>query len=622
MPTYLAKTTNPPPSAEKALHGGKGAGLLDMARAGLPVPDALIITTDAWKEFRVTGQVPKAVQTAVTDFISQHPHSMFSVRSGAPVSMPGMMDTVLNVGVSAELDGIYPGAFRRFATSWLGIVKGVSNDRIKTLTGMVADRAKGSDLRFFKLLAGVVQSAEQVSIPHDRFDQVVACIEAVFKSWDTPRAKVYRKMHGIPEDMGTGCVVQQMVMGTAPGLSGSGVMFTRDPATGANAMRGEIAFNAQGEEVVAGEVTPLSLDKLAHSGNPAWEDLHSKLISLCGTLEHHFGDVQDIEFTVESGHLYVLQTRTAKMSARARIETACDLALGNFPGEPTQQLAYIKQRVARGMVAQTMTPVVVTDEIPEAVGLAASPGAIAGRVVFRTTPLSKVGKDCILVAEDTAPEDFPIMAKAGGILTKTGGFTCHSAVVARGIGVPAVVGCDELAFTFKDTVEIAGTIVKEDHHITIDGTKGEVFVGKWEVKKSQPPRIIYDTLHKIVQAKGASVPPDVYYFDCGIGQRVVLPVNPLDFDRIEMQTARAARLKAKGKEVTFAFDLQGLGEDMFDPPAEAMFKAVADNYAPDFNGFTILYGVPKSMASVVEKMLGVKVNTEAVSIVDLLDLLG
>jgi pyruvate,orthophosphate dikinase len=617
----LTATTLDATAPDKALHGGKGAGLIAMAAAGLPVPQALVITTAAWKSYRETGDIPHQVRADVAAFIAAYPGSMFSVRSGAPVSMPGMMDTVLNVGVTPELDALYPGAFRRFATSWLGIVKSVGPDRIKTLVSLVSDRAGSDGARFFSLLSGVVQTSEQVSIPSGRLDQVMACVEAVFRSWDTPRAKVYRAMHNIPEDMGTACVVQRMVMGTASGLSGSGVMFTRDPATGAAQMRGEIAFNAQGEEVVAGEVTPHSLSELPF-GPPVHKTLYASLSALCYKLEAHFGDVQDIEFTIESGNLYVLQTRTAKMSARARIETACALAKVNHPKDAKARLDYIRARVTRGMVAQTMVPVVATDAAFDASGLAASPGAIAGRVVFRTTPMSKVGKDCILVAEDTAPEDFPVMAKSGGILTAAGGFTCHSAVVARGIGVPAVVGCGELTFT-KGKAVLNGKSLSEGDMITIDGTTGQVYVGAFEVKKSQPPRSIYAALDAIIQERGTPVPPHVHYYDCGIGKRVVLPINPADPARIEAQLGRAQRLKAKGKEVAFAFEMQGLGEDMFDLSPDILFKALADDYAPDFAGFTILYGVPKAMAPTVEKLLGVKVNTtEAIAVIDLLDLIG
>ena len=619
MTKYSATTTVFDGPTHKVLYGGKGAGLLEMAMAGLPVPRALVLTTEAWNFYRNTGDLPLELVKRVIEFVQDDPTCMFSVRSGAPVSMPGMMDTVLNVGVNAELDQAYPGAFNRFATAWLEIVKGVAKPRVKELVNKVGTRTDSPERRF-KLLAGIVNSVEDIAIPIGRPEQVLSCIEAVFSSWDTPRAKAYREMHGIPEDMGTACVVQTMVMGTAPGLSGSGVMFTRNPATGEDVMKGEIAFNAQGEEVVSGEVTPLSLDDLAHSGKPEWEDLHSKLISLCGKLENTYGDVQDIEFTVQSGELFVLQTRTAKMSALARIETAVALSKQKAP---MLRLKYLKERVTRATVEQTRVPVVETDHSPSLKGLPASPGAIAGKIVFRSTPLSQVTKDCILVAEDTSPDDFPIMAKCGGILTKTGGFTCHSAVVARGIGVPAVVGADDITFTKPGWFAFGGNHIQEGSTITIDGTKGEVFLGWYPVTNQQPPRSIYAALHEIVEAKQAIDTKGVYYYDCGIGHCVVLPINPTDLKQVEAQLDRMERLKLKGKRVSLAFELQGVGEDLFSESPESLFQGIADNYGPDIAGATIAYGVSHEMAPKVSGMLNVKINlNQEIKVLDLLDLLG
>jgi len=626
MKTYHAYS-DAETAGQPGLHGGKGAGLIDMATVGLPVPKALILTTDAWAYYREHDKLPVGVEQAICDTLGAYPDSMFSVRSGAPVSMPGMMDTVLNVGVDPEIDKQYPGAFRRFTTSWLEIVKGIPKERTTLLMERVAarveqEKATNPAHRSTALLAAVVNAAEQVTVPEDRFTQVVECVKAVFKSWDTPRAIAYRKMHDIPDDMGTGCIIQRMVMGTAPGLSGSGVMFSRNPATGEPGIKGEIAFNAQGEEVVSGEITPIPLSTLLScSEEKAY--LYGQLVDLAMQLEGHFGDVQDIEFTVENGVLYVLQTRTAKMSARARIDTAVSLAETNFPKAPETQLAYVKHRVTRGLVQQTRVPLVDTEEPIQAVGLATSPGAISGTIVFRTTPLSKVTKDCILVAEDTAPEDFPIMAQAGGILTKTGGFTCHSAVVARGIGVPAVVGVDDLKFTKTGWVDINGDLFQEGAYITIDGTAGDVYGGQHPVKKQQPPRSIYEFLHSIVKTKGVHVEPDTYYYDCGIGDRVALPINPSDLEHAEVQLDRAATLKAKGKIVGIAFEMEGTGEDMFSLPPEIIFKELAECYSEKFKGFPIIYGVPSNMGGTVQQMLGVTVNvTEEVRVLDLLDLLG
>lgn len=636
MSLYYATTYQPPVpfnDFDPGVFGGKGAGLLAMAANKLPVPPALILTTEAWKHYRITGALNTQVVNAIKKHLTEFPDSMFSVRSGAPLSMPGMMDTILNVGVTPELDTEYEGAYKRFAISWLEIVKGLSKSRTNELielidqrvgTGLVLEPTKDCLTRYRELLKGVIQSAENVSIPATRLEQATACVEAVFKSWDTPRAKAYRAMHNIPEDMGTGCIIQQMVMGTAKGgLSGSGVMFSRDPATGENKMRGEVAFNAQGEEVVSGAVTPMNIDDLAHSGNPHWEHLHSQLISLCGELEQHFGDVQDIEFTVENGNLYVLQTRTAKMSARARIETACDLAKTLYPNDPEERLRHLQARITPAMVKQTQVPEVMTQEPPLATGLPASPGAISGKVVFPTTPLHKIDKGCILVANETAPEDFPQMAKAGGILTKTGGFTCHSAVVARGIGVPAVVGCNQLDMMTNMKAFTAGNVkFAEGDTITIDGATGKVWYGAHEVKKAQPPRAIYQTLHTIVEENGTGVPDATYYYDCGIGQSVILPFSPADLPHLEIQLNRAAKLRDKGKHVVFACELFGYGEDMFDADPMAVFKEVAENYGPDFENEIIACGVPLDIASKVQTLLGCSVMTSGtIHTLDLLDLL-
>lgn len=613
-PTHLVSLyEDNPQTIDPALLGGKGAGLFHMVKAGVPVPEAVILTTEAWKEYRETGLLTADLKEAVAAFLDKYPDSMFSVRSGAPVSMPGMMDTVLNVGVEGHLDAKYPGAFRRFASSWLTIVKSVPKARVSELFNLASARAGDDPARWRTLVHAVVSHAEQVAIPDYRLDQVLRCVEAVFGSWDTPRAKAYRAMHGIAEDMGTACVIQRMVMGTAPGFSGSGVLFSRDPATGEQKVRGEFAQNAQGEEVVSGEVTPLPLEDMP-------KERWNEVVSMAVKLEHKLGDVQDIEFTYESGKLYVLQTRTAKMSARARIITACALAQSIHGGNTKGQLNYLRQRVTKTMVNKACVPTVATDLAPSLTGLAASPGAISGKIVFRTTPLSKVDKTCILVAEDTAPEDFPIMAKAGGILTKTGGFTCHSAVVARGIGVPAVVGAEAMKLDAAG-IEMSGFYCKEGTPITIDGTTGRAWLGAHDVTSSQAPREIYSTLHHIILGNGFEVPEVTYYYDCGLGSHVVLPIDPEDAPAVERQLERAERLRGKGKTVAFAFELQGLGEDMFSQSPMTTFTKLAESYGADFKGATILYGIPSPLADGVAEILDVTVNKDVVSVLDLLDVL-
>lgn len=615
MPALVTLTTNHTAAhVSKDLHGGKGYGLIRMADAGLPVPEAAIFTTAAWHDYRATGKLSHVVTSAVHDLCETYPDAMFSVRSGAPISMPGMMDTILNVGVDPA-EEVYPGSFRRFATGWLEIVHGVQKDRIDLLMKLATERAKEGLSEMAvphksavnRLIAGVIQRAEGKAIPASRAQQILNCIEAVFNSWDTPRARAYRKMHDIAEDMGTACVVQRMVMGTAPGLSGSGVMFSRNPATGDNRLTGEIAFNAQGEEVVSGAVTPMNIAEL-ENGTPAEQELSGQLVSLAIKLEQYFGDVQDIEFTVENGSLYVLQTRTAKMSARARIVTACYLS---SKLDRDARLPWLRERVTQSMVSATMTPSVVTSQAPLATGLAASPGAVSGQIVFRSTPLHMIDKTCILVADDTAPEDFPQMAAAGAILTATGGFTCHSAVVARGIGVPAVVGSEGVCVDgLKNQVTIGGLSFSAGSWITIDGTTGKVWAGAQDVNAAQPPREIFETLALYAD-------PDKWYLNTAFGHKVALDLPVSDLARCEAQIARASRLRAKGKTVGYVIVAPGAGEDVFGGDVMSDLAPLYDNFAGDLDGSRTLVTMADQVA--IAEKLGMVATFEPVH--NLLDLL-
>lgn len=607
-----------PVEPDPMIHGGKGAGLLAMAKAGFRVPEAMILSTATWAQYRQTGELDDAIVEQIMSFVSNYPASMFSVRSGAPISMPGMMDTVLNVGVTSKEDSIFPGAYERFCTSWLKIVQGVPASTVKDLVGRAKDRACGDPVRFRKLVHEVVQSTDH-KIPDTRGEQILGCVKAVFDSWDTPRAQAYREMHGISDDIGTACVIQRMVMGTAEGVSGSGVMFSRDPATGEPVVRGEFALNAQGEEVVSGEITPMNLNELEAAGHT---ELLDNIRWVATKLEEQLGDVQDVEFTVESGVLYVLQTRLAKMSARARIRTACDLS-ATMP--LSQQYAFLKDRITRSMVSACQVPTVAADHAEDALGLAASPGAIAGRVVTRDTPLTGIDKSCILVAEDTSPDDFPKMAAAGAILTMTGGFTCHAAVVARGIGVPAVVGCEGLAFSQSGDVFIGDQFVTAndpDGIITLDGSTGQVWFGEYPVKKAGLPRELYARLAQIVQQNGTGYDPSVWFYDSGLGDRVVLPLDPGDIQAVDRQIQRMHRLEADGREVAFCIELPGFTEGVFAPGDDCDWISVlAENYGPDLHGHVILYGLPSSLAPVVDAKLGMSINSKTVAVLDLLDLL-
>ena len=615
----------PVPTSNKDISGGKGAGLLEMTNMGLPVPEALILTTGAWLHYRKNGVLSEDTLGAIETFVyDEFPESMFSVRSGAPVSMPGMMDTILNVGVGPDEDKLYPACFSRFVKSWLTIVHKVDYERADSLVDVAEHYGVVNLKNPRELILSVLDKAPgNLNVPVNRLEQAVSCVRAVFDSWDTPRAKAYRAMHNIPDDMGTACILQRMVMGTATGLSGSGVMFTRNPATGEPVMKGEIAFNAQGEEVVSGAITPQSMDELENSNHGGWAKLHDELGHMCGKLELAYNDVQDIEFTVEKGYLYLLQTRTAKMSARARIVTACSFA-SNMEAKPA--LEYLRERVTRGTVALTCTPTVNTTDEPDATGLAASPGAISGRIVFRSTPLAQIDKNCILVAEDTSPDDFPQMSRAGAILTTTGGFTCHSAVVARGIGVPAVVGCEALSVdNANKLIQIVVpdgslSIMNKDGTITIDGAKGAVYLDQHEVTVASPPRELYEMLHKAVIATH-TLPYAVYYKDCSVGDYVALSLNPADMSDCERQIIRAGKYVEQGKTVGFFLDLPGFGEDLIYNNVEMIFMELVENFAPDLAGHSLLGGMPWVLLEPIAQKLGMKVTGEAIAYIDLLDLL-
>lgn len=610
-------------SPDPALLGGKGAGLCKMRKLGFNVPEALVITTQEWQAWRTTGHLSDATKLAVQDFLSAYPDAMFSVRSGAPVSMPGMMDTILNVGVDPLQEEIYDRAYERFVRGWLEIVKGQDPETVNDLIKRVHSRASWQQVyqgkvqevinpeRRNKLLHRILSAGFGVSVPLERPAQVLACVEAVFKSWDTDRAKSYRKMHDISEDMGTACVVQRMVMGTAPGLSGSGVMFTRDPATGKNEMTGEIAFNAQGEEVVAGTVTPMNLNDLTGSQPALWNELRD----LCEDLEEALGDVQDIEFTVEAGKVYVLQTRTAKMSARARIITAVDCAKA-YSDDLVSACEYVQARVTKALVQQTQTTTVKTAAAPICSGIAASPGAVTGRVVFRHMPLKSIKKTDILVCDETNPDDFDKMCAAGGILTRVGGFTSHAAVVARGIGKPAVVGCEALQKAVEfvgyhvPLIDLTSAAIKQGMDITICGSSGNVWLDRQPVVKASVPRELWAMLAAVTPAA-----PSDWVLECSLFENVALRLDPADMAQVERQIERASDYLGRGLNIGFVIDVVGLGQDWIDTGVETALKPLKDNFGPDLSNEVYL-----GKRADVADYLNMKMRPEAV--LDLLDALA
>jgi len=497
------------------LLGGKGANLAEMASIDLPVPPGFTITTELCTEFYknqkqypadLTPQVEEAlarIETAVgRSFGDPKKPLLVSVRSGARVSMPGMMDTVLNLGLNdetvrglAETSGDHRFAwdsFRRFIQMFGSVVLGVDHHRFEEVIETVkidAGVIEDTDLspkdwqRVVEEYKELVLSETGKPFPMDPKDQLWAAIGAVFGSWMNPRANTYRRLHDIPADWGTAVNVQAMVFGNMGPDCATGVCFTRDPSTGENMFYGEFLVNAQGEDVVAGIRTPQPLSKAAaKSGEVSMEDaLPEAYADLCRvreTLERHYHDMQDIEFTVQQNKLYMLQTRTGKRTAAASLRIAVEMAQG---GLITRQEAVM--RVNAQALDQLLHPT-LDPKAPRTLlskGLPASPGAASGAVVFSADDAemrAAKGEAVILVRIETSPEDIHGMHAARGILTTRGGMTSHAAVVARGMGRPCVAGAGGVSVDYgARTLSAGGKVIRGGETVTIDGATGEIFVG-------------------------------------------------------------------------------------------------------------------------------------------------
>jgi len=492
---------------DRALLGGKGANLAEMARLGLPVPPGFTITTDACRTFLSNGgELPEGLweevlhalkrveQETGRTFGDEKEPLLISVRSGAKVSMPGMMDTILNIGLTpTSVVGLSETHGERFALDchrrliqMLGrVVLGADGAGFEHA---IAEVKAGAEIKFDHeltpdhlrriILRFRANLAEQARIfPDEPLDQLRQAIVAVFESWNTPRAIAYRRANGIPDDMGTAVTVQAMVFGNGGVDCATGVAFTRNPNTGEPGLFGEYLTNAQGEDVVAGVRTPQPISEMGN--DPLLASASRKLHELASQLEQHFRDVQDLEFTVERGRLWMLQSRSGKRTARAAVRIALDLASEGLINSRTAV-----RRVDAARVEQLLHPQVDPAATIEllAVGLATSPGAASGKVVFDPAEAERrglAGESVILVRNETSAEDFPGMDKAKGILTARGGMTSHAAVVARGMGKPAVTGCgeleiDESAGLFRSR----GIEVRVGEEITIDGSTGNVLLGK------------------------------------------------------------------------------------------------------------------------------------------------
>ncbi|MDX1690846.1 MAG: pyruvate, phosphate dikinase [Acidimicrobiia bacterium] len=502
----------------KDLLGGKGAGLAGMARAGLPVPPAFVITTTACRAYFDADRNPppglwEEVDAALASVEEQSGKSfgdpdnplLVSVRSGAPVSMPGMMDTILNLGLTrqgvpglAELTGrplFAWDAYRHFVRMYAEIVFGVPPQPLDQATEHALPDGRTEDVdRIVALvdrLERITQGHARRPIPDDPRDQLHQAVAAVFDSWNNKRARDYRRANGIGEDIGTAVTVQTMVFGNFGEDSGTGVAFTRDPATGDPSLYGEFLVDAQGEDVVAGIRTPLSLDHMAD----VMPEAHAALADIARRLEHHYGDMQDIEFTVEKGRLWMLQTRRAKRSARAALRVAVDLV-----DEGVLDPADAVRRITPDRIDELLHPVVVPDDdaVLLAEGLPASPGGAAGRVVFDADDAAEQaaeGHKVVLVRTETSPDDFHGMMAAEAVVTTRGGVTSHAAVVARGAGKTCVVGAGDIRIDYdQQLLRVDGTVVARGEEITVDGTTGKVFLGA--LRTDQPD--LDDYFHRIM----------------------------------------------------------------------------------------------------------------------------
>jgi pyruvate,orthophosphate dikinase len=485
--------------------GGKGFGLAEMTHIGLPVPPGFTITTQACRAYLRHGEPPEGLWQEVQDALHRLEEAMgrrlgdptdpllVSVRSGAPLSMPGMMDTILNLGLSdAAVQGLAQrtgdarfayDSYRRLLQMFGNVVLGIPLERFESR--LAAARHAHHAASDQELDAGaledlcrtyqeVIREERGQPFPQDPQEQLRLAILAVFQSWNNPRAQVYRRVHRIPEDMGTAVNVQAMVFGNRGPTSGTGVLFTRDPNTGERRLTGEYLANAQGEDVVAGIRTPLPVSALAAQA----PQLYRELEDVSRRLEAHFRDVQDIEFTVEDGRLYVLQTRSAKRSARAAVRIALDMV---EEGTLTRQEAVMRvsPQDLEHLLHRTVDPTVSAQEVAR--GLPGSPGAAVGKVVFdadEAVRWAERGEKVLLVRPETTPEDVHGIVAAEGVLTSRGGMTSHAAIVARGMGKPAVVGCDALRVDpeAKQAV-LAGRPVVEGDVLSIDGGTGRVFWG-------------------------------------------------------------------------------------------------------------------------------------------------
>ncbi len=496
----------------RMLLGGKGANLAQMWKIGLPVPPGFIITTEAchqyWKENDFIAGIWSDVEAAIgrvekltgKNFGSSENPLLVSVRSGAPVSMPGMMDTILNLGLnddsakalakSSGNERFAYDSYRRFIQMFSDVVLGVDLDKFEKRLEQARDAAGVKE--DYKIpaeeLKKLVEDYKQIvadaghTFPTDPWKQLRLAIDAVFRSWNTPRAITYRKINNIPAEYGTAVNIVTMVFGNLGDDCGTGVCFTRSPSNGENKLFGEYLINAQGEDVVAGIRTPVPIASLEAAMPEVYKEFHR----IAKLLETHYRDAQDIEFTVERGKLYILQTRNGKRTASAAVRIAMDMLHEGLIDAETAV-----SRVAPEQVEQLLHPQIDPKAKRNVIvkGLPASPGAAVGRVVFDADEAAErggKGEAVILVRPETTPDDIHGLFAAQGVLTSHGGMTSHAAVVARGLGKPCVSGAESVKIDLAGgTFTVGGVTVKKDDFLTLDGTNGDVILGKMELIEPQ-----------------------------------------------------------------------------------------------------------------------------------------
>ena len=493
----------------RELLGGKGANLAEMTNIGLPVPQGFTISTEACTKYYEDGRkINDEIQAEIMRYVDKLEEItgkkfgdlenplLVSVRSGARASMPGMMDTILNLGLNEDVVGVMAAksgnprwawdCYRRFIQMYSDVVMEVGKKYFEALIDQMKER-KGvkQDVELtaddLKELAGQFKAEYKsklgVDFPTDPKEQLMGAIQAVFRSWDNPRANVYRRENDIPYSWGTAVNVQSMAFGNMGDDCGTGVAFTRNPATGEKKLFGEFLTNAQGEDVVAGVRTPMPISEMAEK----FPEAFAQFTNVCQILENHYHDMQDMEFTVENGKLYMLQTRNGKRTAPAALKIACDLVDEGMIDEK-QAVAMIEPRTLDTLLHPQFDAAALKKAQPVGRALAASPGAACGKIVF-TAEDAKAwadrGEKVVLVRLETSPEDIEGMMSAQGILTVRGGMTSHAAVVARGMGRCCVSGCTEIKMDEENkTFVLAGKTYNEGDWLSLDGSTGNIYDGQ------------------------------------------------------------------------------------------------------------------------------------------------